>query len=1416
MNQNHTWSVGLDVGSVALKAVLLNPDGELVRKETRNACGQIVSTAVELIKHMLHEIEGDVAVGLTGEGKNSLNFVDQAYLENDLVSAAKAVSVRYPDVRGMVEVGGHQSKWATIGKGLHLESFSLNDQCAAGSGAFLEQQAGRLKMDLEEFALMAAGAPKGAAIAGRCSVFAKSDMIHQQQKGTPPSEIAYGLCLALARNFRATLMRGRSLVTPAVFIGGGALNKGLYRAFIEVFELSEEELLAVSAPQFYSAAGVAEEARKNAPRLSMEEIFSILEKNTLNSNFSSSSPFGTVTGGYRRLIPLLEPKAKTFEEPVIEARDTVHAYMGIDVGSVSTDFCLISPDGNVLDGIYLRTRGDPLGALREGLEILRGRTSDNLEVLGVGATGSGRHLAGKLLGADVVKNEITCQLMGASHILPDVDTILEIGGQDSKYASVSNGRVTEFVMNKICAAGTGSFLEEQGESLGVSIKSEFENIAFTSTSPADLGSQCTVFMDTEVVYARQRGTALSDILSGLSYSVAKNYLERVVAGRPIGQRVVFQGGVASNRAVVAAFENLLGQSITVHPYNRLSGAIGAAVAARDEMTGKKSAFLGLNCVEKAEARTFECKVCTNLCQVSQVEINGAKSYFGDICERYSSTEGLNSSFSEENSSDLNEIPDLAAEALDLLISYSGGEERLGTAGVPLASFMYDLLPFWATFLKRLGFKVLISGSSNRRTLEEGVKRLTAEVCLPIKLSYGHVSSLIDQDEVDFVFFPSVVDILDVNEASSNLCPFEETIGFMVSSFAADRLIVPTVHLGSARPKLIRELKNKFSKYSFDEEKISAALDAARDAQEEYHLKLEERGREVLSKDFGLAFALLGKPYNILDSFENLNLAQHIRKLGILPIPMQMLPSAALDLEKMGMTIPWRYNRGVFYSLPAASGNQQIFPIIISNFGCGPDAFAMKHFEGITENAPYMFLEFDEHRGEAGLITRLEAFIDEVSQFVDSRQSRAISLEKQPQRRLRRFEGKRVILPHFADHAWAYAGAMRFADREVVVLPPPDEETLSYGEEISSGKECHPYILIAGDLMKHLDRGTISDGDVFMFPGTDKACLLHEYASGMRLALKKRGLKGIEIFSPNGTEYLDLLGMPAVLRLGRGLLLCDLLTKLRCQMRPYARNPNAIDALFDRFLPKISDALATDSLGEALRTFSKKLQNAAILDEPKRPLVGVVGDIYTRLHPFGNRDLFRKLEKLGLEVCPASFLVDIVDFGWAREVSDGMDEGKYLEAAGAALLRFKKEMESYRIKFMLGRRVGWADEPGYQEVLRLAEPYVDKKANEVLILNVAKMVDFARRGAHGIINAISFHCLLGTVSASLAESVRRDHGMIPLTTIVYTGKESSQIDAKLEAFAHQVKAYAERTRASGSDRFGFSKLIEWWGSPGWHR
>ncbi len=564
--------LGVDIGSSATKAVLLD-DGlrpvefrEWPNRGNPAAAFKAVISRIFEGRGALH-----LRIGITGAGRGIIQAPPEIFLSNEVVALALGAAHGHPEARSVIEIGAQTSRWVLLDRAVaasaepEILDFALNDVCAAGSGAFLEQQASRLKLTIEEFASLAATAKRGAMIAGRCSVFAKTDMIHLQQKGTPLEEIAYGLCQALARNFVATVLKGREALPPVLLAGGGARNGGLVTAFREVLALGEGDLRLPEPPNFLGALGAAVGAAGGAKGLPVPDpgaLFQFLKPPRSHHKVQASA------------LGALEVRGA--EEPSPAPDEFVRGFLGVDIGSVSTNLVLIDSASRVRAGIYLPTKGRPIEVLREGYLLLREKCPAGFELLGIGTTGSGRHLAGTILQADVVHNEITCQLRSAIHYFPGVDTVFEIGGQDSKFISARDGKILDFTMNKICAAGTGSFLEEQAEILGIRIEEEFSRLAARSLTPSDLGSRCTVFMESELADSLGRGVPVEDISAGLAFSIARNYLEKVVAGRPVGKTVVFQGGVASNPSVVRAFALELGREILVHPHNRISGAIGAA------------------------------------------------------------------------------------------------------------------------------------------------------------------------------------------------------------------------------------------------------------------------------------------------------------------------------------------------------------------------------------------------------------------------------------------------------------------------------------------------------------------------------------------------------------------------------------------------------------------------------------------------------------------------------------------------------------------------------------------------------------------------------------------------------------------------------------------------------------------------
>lgn len=1396
--------LGIDIGSVYCKAILLDNGFNVIWKKeftSRSNPETVLKSLFNLAEDHFHKEK--IKIGITGCGRDSFIFPDEVYSCNEIISLARASGILYPEARSVIEVGGTCSRWIRLGEQLEkgkagdILHFALNERCAAGSGAFLEQQAARLKMDIREFSKLAESAVCGAAVAGRCSVFAKSDMIHHQQKGTPVEEIAYGLCLALARNFIATILKGQECTFPVLYTGGGALNPGLIRAFNEILECETKQFILSKSPLFTCSFGTAAGAEEQGGWFTSSQCAKMLNNLHLVEQKKLIS-----------LPPLGELTPKTSPEMSYSGENKIRGCLGIDVGSVSTNFAFIDENGEVRAGIYLPTRGRPLEVIKEGFDLFHKHNGDKLLIKGVGTTGSGRHLAGKFLNADVIHNEITCQMISTRNYFPAVDTIFEIGGQDSKYISVLNGRIKEFTMNKICAAGTGSFLEEQAEHLDIDIMTDFHLQAARSLSPYDLGSRCTVFMDSELVNALKRGVSVEDATAGLAYSIVRNYLDKVVEGRLVGSNIVFQGGVASNPAVVRAFSLLLNKPIHIHPHNRISGAIGAALLARDRVAAKgTSEIINQRLYQRAasdyKVGVFQCRNCTNNCQVNRITIEGDVIYFGDVCERYTSgknEEKKGPGISKQKIKQ-DQTPDLFSLRKKLSEKYMDNPESGGPrVGLPRASFMLEYLPFWTVFFNRLGCDVEISPESNLELFKKGLRSLSAETCLPVKMAFGHVGWL-EESDVDFIFFPSLIESGNNKEQSQRLCPYTEHLPYMLRPFLHEKKIVtPCLNLrmdpGEFKAK-IADLQHVLGK---SQGEISVAFREACAAQEDFLITMKSIGKKVLRQCLEQkkkVWLILGKPYNLHDSFINMNLSRHLKKIDVQALPIGFFPIEG-DLQPGHLGIPpWKYNAQILKAAFLGKDKKNIFSVIISCYGCGPDAFNAKQLNKILGDKPHLFLEFDEHRAEAGLITRLEAFWDEINDYTPRQAKKKYRPHTFQQDKLpaRSYREKKFVLPYFADHAAAFSGAMRGIGMKTGILPMPDEETVALGEDASSGKECHAYSIIAGDLIKFA-KSKREGGEIFYFPGTKNLCLLSQYGESMNYILQDLGIKDLEVLAPPFDFTTGLLGIDGLTLLWSGLVSIDLLIKAACEKRPYELEKGMTDKIHKMNLADIEEGLATRSLAPALKRCAKRLRSIPICPE-ERPLVGIAGDIYTRQHPVANHNLFLKLEELGCEVMPSPLFVDEVDFNVGKKLSRAINDRDLPGGAGAGLLHLRKEWQRRKIRKELKGTVRSVHELGYKDVIRFTSRYLHQDNNVILLLNIAKVADFVAKGASGVINAICFNCMLGTVSEAIAARVQSDYNTIPIPTMIYSGTDIQVEKTKLEAFVFQVKNYNDRHKKDSS-------------------
>ncbi len=1402
--------IGLDVGSVNVKCVLLRQDGRGGDESAaqgswcRPSQGRPMEVVQELLDEALGDQRGPVRLAVTGSGKGLLAGAD-AHPVNEVVAVAAAVAGSHPEVRTIIDIGGQFTKWILVDPTSRdtpgrVEDFALNGLCAAGSGAFLEQQAGRLKLDLAELGQLAAGAAKGATIAGRCSVFAKSDMIHLQQKGTPVDEIAYGLCLALARTFVATVLQGRPVEAPLALVGGGAANRGLVRAFAEVLGLSPAEIFV---PEDHLTAGARGAAMgsstapthtpgtlraKLRPEAASPELLPVVTGAEPGEKPADLAPLTAFDRTRDSGLPE-DPTGATAESAV------VRAYMGVDVGSVSTNMVLIDEQRRLLLGIYLPTRGRPVEVLAECLaQVSAG--FEQLEILGLGTTGSGRHLAEQLLGADLVKNEITAQLVSSAYYVPEVDTIIEIGGQDSKFIDAQGGHLRDFEMNKICAAGTGSFLEEQAERLGIEIIGEFADHALASERPRDLGTRCTVFMDAELCRAQAQGTSVEDICAGLAYSVARNYLDKVVAGRPIGETVVFQGGTASNQAVVAAFEELLGRPVQVHPYNRISGAIGMALLAAREMERRDtaSAFRGLDSCVEHTVTSFECKRCENRCQVNRVKAGGRKAHFGDVCERFTSRDRAQPEVSRKP-----EEPELFAARADLLQEHLPAQGAPGRTriGIPQAFMNMELMPLWAHLLDELGYEPVYSSATGAAHLARGVGGLPPEVCLPLKLANGHVRELIEDQHVDQVWLPILLEVEKVQrEDRPFVCPFVHELPDMVRIHQKDRILAPQINLGHETPSVTESIRALAETFGVSQRKAERALARGR-----YHQHAFTRARQQLGQrrlaELDRGVVVLGKPYNLHDPFTNLNLARHLERLGIPAIPMDLVPTADEVLNSSWFMVPWSLNRQQVRALKVMSRRRGFHPILVSNFGCGPDAFATKHLERIVGTRPRLFLEFDEHRGEAGMVTRLEAFADEMAEY--ERAGRHESLGRRvvrPDMVRENLEEprRRVFIPNFYGHSHVFAGSLRAMGHRTTVLPEPDEQSARMGEEVCSGRECHPYTLVAGELARLIRQRPTLEGDKFFVPGTRLPCLMPQYADGFSMVADQLE-SPVTVWDPHIGEMMKIFGMHGMSWVFDGLVTVDYLVIIGCQLRPREVVAGSVDETLDRCFEIMQECIAQrQDMRDNLARCLAMLHELPLHPKTPRPLVGVTGDLYSRINRQGNANLFHKLESMGCTVWPSPFFGGACEFEAPTNAVKHAERGLVGEAVGQAFMGFMFRGQSTRLAEVLDAELRFfCQEPTAMELQACATPYCGTKTTHLVRDIVCKMVDFARRGADGVISAAGLNCMVGTSAGAMIPAIREDHGGLPMVSLAYGSNEGPGQRIQLETFVHQVHQHFDSRR-----------------------
>ncbi|MBW2086584.1 MAG: CoA activase, partial [Deltaproteobacteria bacterium] len=772
---------------------------------------------------------------------------------------------------------------------------------------------------------------------------------------------------------------------------------------------------------------------------------------------------------------------------------------------------------------------------------------------------------------------------------------------------LENGAIVDFMMNKVCAAGTGSFLEEQAEKLGINIEEEFGSLALSAEHPVQLGERCTVFMESDLIHHQQQGAETPDLVAGLSYSIVTNYLNNVVEGRRIGDHIFYQGATAFNKGIVAAFESITGKKITVPDHTDVTGAIGSAILAMRERTWGKSKFKGFDLSERRyEITSFECNGCSNACEIRKVTLEGETPlFYGSRCEKYD----VKKKKAAESG-----IPDLFAERAELLFNPPeakpvDGLDR-GVIGVPRAMFFHELMPFFKTFLTTLGFEVILSEKSNKKLIHQGIEVVVNEPCFPTKVGHGHILDLIDKG-VKRIFLPSVINMpkKDPDMEWSKICPYSQTLTYTCHSaidFKAHdvELIQGPIYFGEGE-KILTDGMIKIGKnLGVGARQVKKAVRRGIEAQENFYQRLLARGREaldLLDEKGWLGMVVVSRPYNGFDPGLNLNLSSKFRDLGVLGIPMDFLPLDDPRYHEESLHHYWRYAQKLLSAAEIIRRDERLYGIFITNFGCGPDSFIEHFFRDIMRGKPYLEIEIDEHSSDVGAVTRLEAFLDSLKNVTVPKESQSLLTFRG--RKTAELKDRKFFIPPMTDHTFALAASFEACGVEAEVLPPSDPETLQLGRKLTSGKECYPCCLTTGDMVRLIRRPDFNPEQMaFFMPSGNGPCRFGQYHRFQRLVLDELGYPEIPIYATEqGTtmyeEMEDLAGKDFKRIAWHAIVAVDLIIKKKLETRPYEVNPGEVDRVYQACLDDICETVKNHrDLTDCLVRCQKR-QDAVELKDP---------------------------------------------------------------------------------------------------------------------------------------------------------------------------------------------------------------------------
>lgn len=1350
-------SLGLDVGSTTVKVIVMDSKNNIIYREYRRHFSDIRSTIIELINETCEAL-GDVniTVAVTGSGGLSVSKWLGTDFVQEVIACTKTVEELIPQTDVAIELGGEDAKITYFKGGIEQR---MNGTCAGGTGAFIDQMATLLNTDADGLNELAKSHTVIYPIASRCGVFAKTDVQPLINEGAKPEDIAASILQAVVNQTISGLACGKPIRGKVAFLGGPLFFiSELRERFIETLQLSEDEVIFPSDPQLFVALGAALLSKK----FKKVKLLELKERVDKIKDIKDED--------IERLEPLFRDKDE-YEEftkrhnKAVAKRGDLKSYrgktfLGIDAGSTTTKVTLINDKSEIIYSYYGSNDGNPLKKVIEILQDLYSKLPEGIEIVNSTVTGYGEALIKAALHIDLGEIETIAHYKAAEHFLPGVDFILDIGGQDMKCLRIKNGVIDSILLNEACSSGCGSFIEAFGKSLNMKVE-DFAKEALKSKAPVDLGSRCTVFMNSRVKQSQKEGAEVSDISAGLSYSVIKNALFKVIKIRDekeMGSKIIVQGGTFYNDAVLRSFEQISGRQAVRPDIAGLMGAFGSAIIAKERyVEGRKSSLL-----EKDKINSFEmessfkrCGKCGNNCLLTINKFTTGEEFIsGNRCERALGVETTKE-----------EAPNLYKYKFKRTFNYiplKKEEAKRGVVGIPKVLNMYENYPFWFTLLTELGFRVEISKNSSKEIFELGLETIPSEsACYPAKIAHGHITELVNRG-IKTIFYPCIpYERIEFKDANNHYnCPmvtsYPEVIRNNMDILKEQNInfIQPFLSLENMEV-LSKRIVEEFKDFDVNLEEAKLAVNAAYAERDKFDRDLRAKTQEVLEYlevTGKKGIVLAGRPYHI-DPEINHGIPDVIKSFDMAVLTEDAVAHLGKIEKPLRVVDQWMYHSRLYRAAAYVASSNNLELIQLNSFGCGLDAVTTDQVSEILaeKGKIYTCLKIDEgnNLGAAKIrIRSLRAAMEERERngYIPVEEN---IVYKNPVFTKEMRKKHTILVPQMSPiHFEIIEKAICSCGYNFEVLPSNDKEAIEDGLKYVNNDACYPSIIVVGQFIHALKSGKYDlDNTSLIISQTGGGCRATNYVGFMKKALKEAGFENIPILSLNAVGLEKQPGFKINLELIQKSLMAlvygDLLMRVLYATRPYEKIKGSANALYSKWNEIAKENVKTGSK----REFNKNMKLIVKeFDELERsgivkPRVGLVGEILVKFHPTANNDVVNIIESEGAE----AVMPDLMDF-FFYSAYDEQFKTDFLAGSKMNSIIYKwvrKYMESYRktMKNALEASKKFYPPKHIEELGDLAAPIISlgNQTGEGWFLT-AEMIELIESGAENIICMQPFACL----------------------------------------------------------------------------